>query len=76
MANDKEAKDFGGLESSGTRAEDARAGAREQPAPPAGPGEDPAAAAVPAGKDTPAAPAQAIEDPAAPAAPSQVVGSC
>ena len=76
MANDGEVEDFGGLESSGTRAEDARAGVGQQPVPPVGPGEDPTAAAVPAGEDTPAAPAQAAEDPAAPAAPSQVAGSC
>jgi hypothetical protein len=76
MANDEEVEDFGDLESSRTRAEDARAGVGEQPAPPAGPGEDPTAAAVPVGEDTPTAPAQAVEDPAAPTAPSQVAGSC
>jgi hypothetical protein len=76
MANDEEVDDFGGLESSGTRAEDVRTGVGEQPAPPTGAGEDPAAAAVPDGEDTPVAPAQAAEDPAAPAAPLQVAGSC
>jgi hypothetical protein len=76
MANDEEDEDFGGLESSGTRAEDARVGVGEQPAPPVGPSEDLAAAAVPAGEDTPAAPAQAAEDTAVSAAPSQVAGSC
>jgi hypothetical protein len=70
MANNEEVDDFGGLESSVTRAKDARTGVGEQPAPHAGPGEDPEAAAVPAGKDTPAALAQADEDPAAPPAPS------
>jgi hypothetical protein len=76
MVNDEEVEDFGGLESSGTRAEDARTGVGEQPTPPAGPGEDPTTATVPAGEDTPAAPAQVAEDPAALAAPLQVAGSC
>jgi hypothetical protein len=52
--NDEEVDDFGGLESSVTQAEDARTGVEEQPAPLTDPGEDPAAAAVPAGEDTPA----------------------
>jgi hypothetical protein len=76
MTNDEEVEDFGGLESSGTRAEDARTRVGEQPTPPASPGEDPMAATVPAGEDTPAVPAQAAEDPAVPTAPSQVAGSC
>jgi hypothetical protein len=63
--NEEEVEDFGGLESSVTRAEDARTWAEEQPAPQADPLGDPAAAAMPAGKD-----------PAAVAAPSQVAGSC
>ena len=65
MLNEEEVEDFGGLESSVTRAEDARTGAEEQSVPQADPGGDPAAAAAPAGKD-----------PAAAAAPSQVAGSC
>jgi hypothetical protein len=76
MANDEEVEDFGDLESSGTQAEDARAGVGEQPAPPVGPGEDSTADAMPAGEDTPTTPAQAAEDPAVPTAPSQVAGSC
>jgi hypothetical protein len=76
MANDEEVDDFSGLESLGTRAEDARMGVGEQLVPPTGSSEDPAAAAMPAGEDTPMAPTQAAEDPAAPAAPSQVAGSC
>ena len=51
-------------------------GVGEPPEPPAGPGEDPAAAAVPASEDTSAVAAPADEDPAAAAAPSQVAGSC
>jgi hypothetical protein len=65
MANDEEVDDFSGLESLGTRAEDARMGVGEQLVPPTGSSED-----------TPMAPTQAAEDPAAPAAPSQVAGSC
>jgi hypothetical protein len=65
MLNEEEVEDFGGLESSVTRAEDASTGAEEQPAPQTDHGGDPAAAAVPAGGD-----------PAAAAAPSQVAGSC
>jgi hypothetical protein len=65
MLNEEEVEDFGGLESSVTRAEDAWTGAEEQPAPQADPGGDPAAAAV-----------SASEDPTAAAAPSQVAGSC
>jgi hypothetical protein len=65
MPSEEEVEDFGGLESSVTRAEDARTGAEEQPAPQADPGGDPAAAAVPA-----------CGDPAAAAAPLQVAGSC
>jgi hypothetical protein len=42
MLNDEEVEDFGGLESSLTRTEDAGTGAEEQSAPQAGPGEDPA----------------------------------
>jgi hypothetical protein len=76
MMNDEEVEDFGGLESSVTRAEDARTGAEEQPAPQADPGGDPAATAVPAGGDPAATVAPACEDPVAAAAPSQVVGSC
>ena len=53
-----------------TRAEDARTGAEEQPAPQADHGGDPAAAAVPAGGDPAAAAALAGEDPAATASPS------
>ena len=75
MANDEEVDDFGGLESSVTRAEDARTGV-EQPATQTGPGEDPPVAAAPEGEDPPAAAAPAGEDPAASAAPSQVAGSC
>jgi hypothetical protein len=76
MRNDEEVDDFGGLESSVTRAEDARMGVEVQPAPLAGPGEDPVATAVLADEDTPATAAPADEDPAASAAPSQVAGSC
>ena len=76
MMNDEEVDNFGGLESSVTRAEDARTGVEEQPTPLTDPGEDPPAAAVPAGEDTPVAAAPAEEDPAASAAPSQVAGSC
>jgi hypothetical protein len=65
MMNDEEFDDFGGLESLATRAEDARTGVEEQPAPQIGPSKDPAAAAAPASEDT-----------AASAAPSQVEGSC
>jgi hypothetical protein len=46
MTNNEEVEDFGGLESSVTRAEDARMRAEEQPAPQADPGEDPSAAAA------------------------------
>ena len=76
MMNDEEVDDFGGLESSVTRAEDARTGVEEQPTPLTGPIEDPTAATVPAGEDTPATAAPADEDPAVPVAPSQVAGSC
>ena len=76
MMNDEKVDDFGGLESSVTRAEDARTGVEEQPTPLTGPGGDPAAAAVPAGEDPTTAAAPAGEDPAAAAAPSQVAGSC
>ena len=76
MLNDEGVEDFGGLESSVTRAEDARTGAKEQPTPQADPGGDPAAAVVPAGEEPAAAAAPAGEDPAASAAPSQVAGSC
>jgi hypothetical protein len=64
MLNNEEVEDFGGLESSLTRTEDAGTGAEEQLAPQAGPREDPAAEAAPTG-----------EDPAAAVAPSQVAGS-
>jgi hypothetical protein len=75
MMNDEEVEDFCGLESSVTRAEDARTRAEEQLAPQADPGGDPAAAAVSAGGDPIAAAAPAGEDPVA-TAPSQVAGSC
>jgi hypothetical protein len=65
MMNDEEVDDFGGLESSVTRVEDARTGVEEQPAPEADPGGDIAATAAPASEDRPAS-----------AAPSQVAGSC
>ena len=76
MMNDEEVDNFGGLESSVTRAEDARTGVEEQPTPLTGPGEDPTVATVPASEDTPASAAPADEDPVASAAPSQVAGSC
>ena len=76
MMNDEEVDDFGGLESSVTRAEDARTGAEEQPAPQVDLGGHPAAAAAPASGDPAAASAPAGKDPAAAAAPSQVAGSC
>jgi hypothetical protein len=76
MANDEEVDDFGGLESSVTRAEAVRTEAGEQPAPLTSPCEDPAAPAVLVGEDPPAMAASAAEDPAAPTAPSQVAGSC
>jgi hypothetical protein len=47
MLNDEGVKDFGGLEILVTRAEDARTGAEEQPAPQDDPDGDPAAAAAP-----------------------------
>jgi hypothetical protein len=76
MMNDEEVDDFGGLESSVTRTDGARTGVEEQPAPPTGLGEDPAAVAVPTGEDTPAAAAPVDEDPVASATPSQVARSC
>jgi hypothetical protein len=76
MANDEEVNDFGGPESSVTQVEDVRTEAREQPVPPTGPREDPAAETVLPGGDAPAAAATATEDPAVPTAPSQVAGSC
>jgi hypothetical protein len=76
MANDEEVDDFGGLESSVTRAEDVRTEAGEQPAPLTGPREDPTAVAVLPGEDALATAATATKDPAAPTAPSQVAGSC
>jgi hypothetical protein len=65
MMNNEEVDDFGGLESSVTRAEDARTGVEEQLMPQASPGGDPAVAAALTGEYT-----------AASAAPSQVAGSC
>ena len=47
MLNEEEVEDFGGLESSVTRAEDERTGAEEQSVPQADPRGDPAAAAAP-----------------------------
>jgi hypothetical protein len=47
MMDDEEVDDFGGLESSVARVEDARMGAAKQPVPQADPGRDPAAAAPP-----------------------------
>jgi hypothetical protein len=47
MLNDEEVEDFGGLESSLTRTEDARTGDEGRSVPQAGPGGDPAAAASP-----------------------------
>jgi hypothetical protein len=73
MANDEEVVDFGGLESSVTRAEDVRIDAGEQPTPLTCPHADPMATAVLPGGD---APATATEDPVASTAPSQVAGSC
>jgi hypothetical protein len=75
MLNDEEVEDFGGLESSLTRTEDAVTGDEEQLAPQADLGEDPATVTAPAGEDPAAAAAPAGEDPAAAAAPSQVAGS-
>jgi hypothetical protein len=66
MANDEEVDDFGDLESSVTRAEDVRTEAGEQPAPPAGPREDPVAETVLHGEDAPSVAATATEDPAVP----------
>jgi hypothetical protein len=74
--NDEEVDDFGGLESSVTRADGARMGVEEQPAPPTNLGEDLAATAAPTNEVTSATAASADEDPAASAAPSRVVGSC
>jgi hypothetical protein len=65
MLNEEEVEDFGGMESSVTRAADARTGAEEQPAPQADPGGNPVAATAPAG-----------EDPTVAVAPSQVAASC
>jgi hypothetical protein len=76
MMNDEEVEDFGGLESSMTRAEDARTGTEEQSAPQADPCGDPAAAVVPAGGDPAAAAAPAGKDPTAVAAPFKVAASC
>jgi hypothetical protein len=76
MMNDEEVKDFGGLESSVTRAEDARTRAEEQPVPRTDPGGDPTAVAALASGDHAAAAAATGKDPAADAAPSQVAGSC
>jgi hypothetical protein len=69
MLNEEEVEDFGGLESSVTRAEDVRTGTEEQPAPQADPGGDPTVAVLPAGGDPTTAAAPASEDPAAAAAP-------
>jgi hypothetical protein len=74
--NDEEVEDFGGLESSVTQAEDARMGAKEQPAPQADPGGNPTTAVVSAGGDPAAAAAPASKDPTAAAAPSHVTRSC
>jgi hypothetical protein len=76
MANDEEVDDFGGLESSVTRAEDVRMEAGEQLAPPTDAHEDPTAEAVLPSKDTLAATAMATEYPVVPTGPSQVAGSC
>ena len=76
MANDEEIDDLGGLESSVSRAEDVRMEAEEQPAPPTGPREDPAAVVVLPGEDALATAATATKDPTALTAPSQVAGSC
>jgi hypothetical protein len=76
MMNDEEVEDFNALESSVTRAEDARTGAEEQPAPQADPSEDPVEEAMPAGRDPATVAAPTGEDPPVAAAPSQVVGSC
>jgi hypothetical protein len=51
MMNDEEVDEFGGLESSVTQAEDTRTGVEEQPAPQAGPDEDPPTVAASAGED-------------------------
>jgi hypothetical protein len=75
MVSDEEVDDFGGLESSVPRAEDARAGVGEQPAPPTSLGVDPVAADTLAGEDASVTAAPTGEDPAAPAAPSQVEAS-
>jgi hypothetical protein len=76
MANDEEVDDFGGMESSVTRAEDVRTEAGEQPTPLIGPHDDPATTAVLPSEDAPTTAATTAEDPAAPTAPSQVAGSC
>jgi hypothetical protein len=76
MANDEEVDDFRGLESSETQAEDVKTEAREQPAPPTGPREDPAAETILPSEDAPATAAMTTEDPSVPTAPSQVAGSC
>jgi hypothetical protein len=47
MPNDEDVEDFGGLESSLTRTEDAGTGAEVHSAPQAGPSEDPTVAAAP-----------------------------
>jgi hypothetical protein len=76
MMKYEEVEDFGGLESSVTRVEDARTGAEEQPVPQADRGGDPAVAAVTAGGDPAAVAAPVGEDLAAAAAPSHVAGLC
>jgi hypothetical protein len=74
MTNDEEVEDLGGLESMMPLAEGARAGTKEQPAPPTGASEDDPVSAAALPEDTLVAAAPAAEDPAASAGPSQVAG--
>jgi hypothetical protein len=74
VANDEEVDDLGGLESTMALAEGARAGIREQPAPPTSASEDDPVAAAALPEDTLVGAAQAAEDPAASAGPSHVAG--
>jgi hypothetical protein len=65
MANDEAVEDFGELESANLLAEGARAGAKDQPAPPTGIGEDDPVTAAALPEDTSVAAAPVSEDPAA-----------
>ena len=74
MENDEEVEDLGCLGSANPLEEGAMAGAKDQPAPPTGVGEDDPVAAAVLHEDTSVASAPAAEEAAASAGPLQVAG--